>query len=110
MRKQPYAAVQEWTSVQNSMQKSGGDAISEDHDEAAEVYVLRFKRIKGKATKELDPRYFDEKEWCAFRISDDKEWQSLLEKEAVRVLTPEQAKKVPHAMYFERFCNSPLAM
>ena len=61
-----------------------------------EVFVLRNKLN----LKELDPKYFDEKEWKAFREADKAEWDSWIKNKVVNVLTPDQEKKVPRDQIF----------
>ena len=52
--------------------------------------------------RELDPRYFGQIKRQKFNDSDAKEWRSFLEIEAVTVIPPEQARKVPTARIFKR--------
>ena len=58
-----------------------------------EVYLL----INKKNAKELDGRYFDERERKAFHEADVNEWRQWVRKEAVDTtpLTREEAAKIP---------------
>ena len=78
---------------------TGADDVLENDQE--EAYMLRIKTQFGnKKGKELDPKFFNEKEWAPYRVSDVAELKSLLDNQAVMVLTPEQAQKVPKARIF----------
>ncbi len=59
-------------------------------------YLLQLK-TNG---KELDPRYFDEKEKRAFEASDAKEWLQWHLNEAVRVVPHSEEKQVPKNLIF----------
>ena len=74
-----------------------------DH-ETQEVFVLKWKTFKKNQRKgrELDPRYFSDKERKAFAASDAKEWKSFLDTGAVVVIPPEQAKQIPSERIFKR--------
>jgi len=69
--------------------------VPEGGDDAQDALVLRNKSTKrGQKGKELDPRGFDQEEWEIFREADSKQWQAHLESEAVRVVSPEEAKRI----------------
>eukprot|EP00971_Amphidinium_carterae_P352846 6492750-Amphidinium_carterae.1 len=60
-----------------------------------ETLVLRNKSIKqGSKGKEIDARWLDETEWDVFRSADSDNWKAHVANGAVRVLTPEEARKV----------------
>ena len=61
-----------------------------------EINVLRLKPTqKSKKGKELNARLFDNNEWEAFMKADADNWAKHLKHNAVTVLTPEEARKVP---------------
>ena len=61
-----------------------------------EVYHLQLK-ANG---KELDPRFFDNKEKKAFDEADASEWKSWIENEVVNVLSPTEEAKIPRNQIF----------
>ena len=62
----------------------------------AEVMLLKLKQ-NG---KELDPKYFDEKEKAEFQASDAKEWQQWIRNRVVRRLTKAEEAKIPRRQIF----------
>lgn len=69
---------------------------------ASEALVLRLKA----SGKELDPKYFDEAETEAFKISDTSEWASWVQNDVLQRLSPEEAAAVPRRLVF----RAPLRM
>ncbi|CAE8702081.1 unnamed protein product [Polarella glacialis] len=65
--------------------------------ETNEVYLLSLKR-NG---KELDQNQFNETENKAFKESDAKEWEQWVKNNVMKILTPEEAKKVPKEKIFQ---------
>ena len=59
--------------------------------ETNEVYLLSLK----KNGKELDQNQFNETENKAFKESDAKEWEQWVKNNVMKILTSEEAKKVP---------------
>ena len=57
----------------------------------SEVLIQKLKA----SGKELDPRYFDQKEKEAFDKADAQEWRQWVENKVVRRLSPAEAAKVP---------------
>ena len=51
--------------------------------------------------KELDPKFFNEGEKAAFDVSDKKEWESWLKNNSVRILTRQEASRVPKSKIFK---------
>ena len=68
----------------------------------AEVMVLKLKQ-NG---KELDPKYFDEKEKAEFQASDAKEWQQWIRNRVVKRLSKAEEAKIPRHQIF----RAPLRM
>ena len=60
-----------------------------------------FNKLQRKG-KELDPKYFNDKEKAAFAKSDAKEWQSFIDTGAVVVIPPEEATRIPSKRIFQR--------
>ena len=69
-----------------------------------ECFYLKWKTFNKDQRKgrELDPRYFDQLEKQKFDASDAKEWESFLKTNAVTVVPPHEAKKVPTDRIFKR--------
>ena len=82
----------------------GNESLLVVDDEINECYFLRWKTFNKlqRKGKELDPRYFDEKERAAFNASDAKEWQSFIDTGAVIIIPPAQAQHVPQSRIFQR--------
>ena len=57
---------------------------------ACEIFLLRMK-ANG---KELDPKFFDEKEKASFGESDRAEWQSWIDNKVVELVPPDKARWV----------------
>ena len=74
------------------------------NEEAQDCYILRWKTFSKLQRKgrELDPRYFDEKERKQFQVADAKEWQSFLDTGAVKIIPPEDARTIPRDRIFGR--------
>ena len=66
-------------------------------EKVKEVLLLRLKN----SGKELDPRHFNQEERDKFEASDQKEWDSWLENQTVRILEPEKASKVKKSLIFQ---------
>eukprot|EP00435_Cladocopium_sp_Y103_P016026 s641_g4.t1 len=62
-----------------------------------EVMLLKMKQ----SGKELDPKYFDEKERAEFLKSDTKEWSQWIEHGVIRRVPEEEAKKIPRWQIFK---------
>eukprot|EP00971_Amphidinium_carterae_P178240 3535643-Amphidinium_carterae.1 len=61
-----------------------------------EVLVLKNKSFKqGSKGKEIDARWLDDLEWDLFRDADLDNWKAHIANGAVRVLSPQEAQKVP---------------
>ena len=60
-----------------------------------------FNKLQRKG-RELDPKYFNEQERAAFRVSDAKEWQSFLDTGAVVIVPPKEAQRIPAERIFSR--------
>ena len=59
------------------------------------AFVLRNKTFKkGSKGKELDAKWFDGEEWDKFRDADGEQWEAHVKTGAVRILSPEEARKV----------------
>ncbi|CAE8672228.1 unnamed protein product [Polarella glacialis] len=65
--------------------------------ETNEVYLLSLK----KNGKELDQNQFNETENKAFKESDAKEWEQWVKNNVMKILTSEEAKKVPKEKIFQ---------
>ena len=63
----------------------------------AEVMLLKLKQ-NG---KELDPKYFDDKERKEFRDSDAKEWQQWVRNHVVKRLSKDEEAKIPRHLIFK---------
>ena len=72
-------------------------AREEEMKIASEALLLKMK-ANG---KELDPRYFDEKEKSAFQKSDQAEWQSWVDNQVLKRLSAKEAAQVPKHMVFK---------
>ena len=72
--------------------------VEDLHDHLlAEVMLLKLKQ-NG---KELDPKYFDEKEKKEFRESDAKEWQQWVRNHVVKRLTKDEEAKISRHLIFK---------
>ena len=61
-----------------------------------DIYALLNKQTKdGKKGRELNPRFFNPEEWANFQIADHNYRQAHLDNEAVRIVYPDEARKVP---------------
>ncbi len=63
------------------------------------VYEVFLRRMKQNG-KELDPKFFDKDEEQAFKQADQKEWQSWVDNGVMRLLTKEEASRVPSNKVF----------
>ena len=64
--------------------------------EPEEINVLKLKPTqKSKKSRELNDKFFDDDEREAFFKSDADQWQKHVDHEAVTVIPPEQAAKIP---------------
>ena len=82
----------------------GHDHVLVIDDEINECFFLKWKTFNKLQRKgrELDPKYFNDKERAAFLKSDAKEWQSFIDTGAVRVIPPSEARNVPQSRIFAR--------
>ena len=72
------------------------EAIPEHGEVVHDVHVLKNKSSsKGKMGKELAPKYFDEQKWKKFQKAANKQWERHLKNDAVEVMLPKAAAKVP---------------
>ena len=82
------------------MTESEMDDVAHVYQTWKDVYTLQLKA----GGKELDPKYFDWKERSAFNKSDAEEWDQWVKNRVIRVLTPQEERRVPKDKIF----SSPL--
>ncbi|CAK9106516.1 Retrovirus-related Pol polyprotein from transposon RE1 (Retro element 1) (AtRE1) [Includes: Protease RE1 [Durusdinium trenchii] len=63
----------------------------------AEVMLLKLKQ----SGKELDPKFFDEKERAEFLKADAKEWQQWVRNKVIKRLSKEEEAKIPRHLIFK---------
>ena len=94
-------------------QETGDDINLEDlmgepeavpEEDVHEVKVLKNKSTwKGKKGKELELKYLDEHEWKKFTEADNKQWETHFKNDAVTVIMPKEADKIPAS----KICKAP---
>ena len=73
-------------------------------EKVKDCYFLKWKTFNKLQRKgrELDARYFNDKERAAFSKSDAKEWQSFLDTGAMVAVPPHEAQFIPKERIFTR--------
>ena len=95
--------AQEDSTKQCFMVRGLSSVLVVDHT-TNDCYFLKWKTYSKMQRKgrELDPRYFDKAERDAFAAADAKEWQSFIDTGAVKILSPQEAAKIPESRILSR--------